>query len=136
MFTHEVQLRVRYADTDQMGYVYYGNYAAYYEVGRVEAFRSLGYAYKSLEAMGVMMPVLEMKTKFHLPAKYDDLLTIKVTIPQMPKVKITYHYEIFNEAGQLLNTGETILAFINMESGRPVRMPQVMHDLLAPFFEE
>ena len=136
MYTHDVQLRVRYADTDQMGYVYYGNYAAFYEVGRVESFRSLGVAYKSLEEMGVMMPVLEMKSKFHQPAKYDDLLTIRVSIPEMPRVKILYQYEIFNEAEQLLHTGETTLAFINMQSGRPVRMPQVMHDLLAPFFQD
>ena len=134
MYSHEVQLRVRYADTDQIGYVYYGNYAAYYEVARVESFRNLGFAYKDLEEMGVMMPVLELKSNYIQPAKYDDLLTIKVSIPEFPKVRIKYLYEIFNEAGVLLNKGETTLAFINMENGRPVRMPEVMEKLLTPFY--
>jgi len=134
MYSHEVQIRVRYADTDQMGYVYYGNYAAYYEVARVESFRNLGYAYKQLEEAGVMMPVLELKCNYILPAKYDDMLTIKVTIPDLPKVRIKYLYEVRNEEGALLNQGETTLAFINMKSGRPVRMPEVMSELLNPFF--
>ncbi len=136
MYQHEVQIRVRYADTDQMGYVYYGNYAAYYEVARVESFRSLGYAYRNLEEAGVMMPVLELKTKYLLPAKYDDLLTVRVQIPEMPRVRIRYEYNIYNEQGTHLNTGETTLAFINMESGRPTRLPQVMSNLLEPYFQE
>ena len=134
MYSYEVQLRVRYADTDQMGYVYYGNYAAYYEVARVESFRNLGFAYKQLEDEGVMMPVLELKTKYHKPALYDDLLTIKVTIPEMPRVKIKYDYQIFNESSDLLNTGETLLAFVKMENGRPTRLPQKMEELLKPYF--
>ena len=135
MYCHEIQLRVRYADTDQMGYVYYGNYAAYYEVARVESFRHLGYAYRELEAAGVMMPVLELKINYLLPAKYDDLLTIKVTIPELPKAKIKYLYEVRNEEGTLLNQGETSLVFINMNSGKPVRMPEVMSKLLSPYFD-
>ncbi len=136
MYSHEVQIRVRYADTDQMGYVYYGNYAAYYEVARVESFRHLGYAYRQLEEAGIMMPVLELKSKYILPAKYDDLLTIKVSIPEFPKVKIKYLYQVLNEEGKLLNEGETTLVFINMKSGKPVRMPEVMGHLLLPFFKE
>lgn len=135
MYANKVQIRVRYADTDQMGYVYYGNYASYYEVARVESFRNLGYAYKKLEESGVMMPVLEMKTKYLLPARYDDLLTVEVKIQEMPKVKITYVYDIFNEAGALLNQGETVLVFINKDSGRPTRIPEVMKDLLSPHFK-
>ncbi len=135
MYRHDVQIRVRYADTDQMGYVYYGNYAAYYEVARVESFRNLGYAYKQLEEAGIMMPVLELKSNYILPAKYDDLLTIRVSIPDFPKVKIKYLYEVYNEENTLLNRGETTLAFINMKSGKPVRMPEVMSDLLEPFFD-
>lgn len=134
MFQHDVQLRVRYAETDQMGYVYYGNYASYYEVARVESFRALGYAYKKLEESGVMMPVLELRSKFHYPAKYDDLLTIRVRIPEMPKVKIKYEYEIFNENDQLLNTGDTTLVFIDMNTNRPVRLPEVMREILEPYF--
>lgn len=136
MFIFETQVRVRYAETDQMGYVYYGNYAMYYEVARVEALRSLGFAYKTLEEMGVMMPALENKSKYLLPGKYDELLTIKVTIPKFPGVKIIFNYEIFNEKEQLINQGETILAFVNMASGRPCRLPEVMRTLLNPYFGE
>ncbi|MDH5609553.1 MAG: acyl-CoA thioesterase [Cyclobacteriaceae bacterium] len=135
MYHHQVDIRVRYADTDQMGYVYYGNYAAYFEVARVESFRQLGFSYKKLEEAGVMMPVLELKTKYLLPALYDDLLTIKVTIREFPKVKIRYEYEVMNEAGQLLTTGETTLAFIHKETRKPVRMPENMANLLSPYFE-
>ena len=135
MYQTEVQIRVRYADTDQMGYVYYANYAVYYEVARVESFRQLGYAYKNLEAEGVMMPVLELKSNFIQPAKYDDLLTVKVRISELPKVKIRYEYEIYNEENTLLNTGETVLVFINMKTNKPVRLPAVMAELLSPYFE-
>jgi acyl-CoA thioester hydrolase len=134
MFQTEVKIRVRYGETDQMGYVYYGNYATYYEVARVESFRELGLSYKKLEESGVMMPVLELKTKYLQPAKYDDLLTVKVKIAELPRLKIRYEYDIYNEAGTLLNQGETTLVFINMETNRPVRLPEGMAKLLAPFF--
>ncbi|MDN5215471.1 thioesterase family protein [Fulvivirgaceae bacterium BMA12] len=134
MYESSVKIRVRYSETDQMGYVYYGNYAGYYEVARVESLRSLGFAYKELEGQGVMMPVLENKTKFLAPAKYDELLTIKARIASRPGVRIIFHYEIYNEQSELINTGETVLAFVNMTSGRPCRPPQVMQDLLDPYF--
>ena len=134
MYESSVKIRVRYSETDQMGYVYYGNYAAYYEVARVESLRNLGFAYKQLELQGVMMPVLENKTKFHQPARYDELLTIKVKIINRPAVRIIFQYEIYNEEDALINTGETILAFVNMRSGRPCRPPRVMQDLLDPYF--
>ncbi|MFT4738376.1 MAG: acyl-CoA thioester hydrolase [Cyclobacteriaceae bacterium] len=134
MFQTEVKIRVRYGETDQMGYVYYGNYASYYEVARVESFRELGLSYKKLEDSGVMMPVLELKTRYLQPAKYDDLLTVKVSIPDMPRLKITYIYEIYNESEVLLNTGETVLVFINMTTNRPVRIPAEMSELLVKFF--
>ena len=116
MYQTEVQIRVRYGETDQMGYVYYGNYASYYEVARVESFRQLGLSYKKLEKSGVMMPVLELKTKYLLPAKYDDLLTVKVKIAEMPRLKIRYEYDVYNEEGILLNQGETTLVFINIDT--------------------
>lgn len=134
MYTFETQLRVRYAETDQMGYVYYGNYAAYYEVARVECIRSLGFSYKALEEMGVMLPVLELHTYYLLPARYDELLTIKVTIPKLPTLKILFTYEIVDEAGKLVNRGETTLVFINMKTGKPMRMPEVMGKLLEGYF--
>ena len=136
MFASETQVRVRYAETDQMGYVYYGNYPMYYEVARVEAFRSLGFPYKELEAMGIGMPVRDMDIKYHAPGKYDELLTLKVKIPEMPAARIRFIYEVYNEAGKLINEGSTTLVFMKMENGRPVRLPQVMHDLLIPFFSE
>ena len=136
MFVSETQVRVRYAETDQMGYVYYGNYPMYYEVARVEAFRKLGFPYKNLEDMGIGMPVLDMNIKYNAPAKYDELLTIKVRIPEMPGAKIKFEYEISNESGKTINQGATTLVFMKMENGRPVRLPPVMHDLLIPFFSE
>ena len=136
MFVHNTELRVRYADTDQMGYVYYGNYAAYYEVARVESLRHLGYAYKDLEKQGVMMPVLENSSHFIRPAKYDELLRIEVTLKEMPSVRIRFHYQIFNEEDTLIHMGETLLAFVKVDSGRPCRPPQVMVDLFKPFFDE
>ncbi len=136
MYQSKVNIRVRYAETDQMGYVYYGNYAMYYEVARVESLRSLGFAYKKLEEQGIMLPVLENKTKFLLPAKYDELLTINVKILSRPGVKIVFHYEIINESNKLINTGETVLAFVNMDTGRPCRPPKVMQDLLNPYFDK
>lgn len=135
MYTFETRVRVRYAETDQMSYVYYGNYATYYEVARVECIRSLGFTYKALEEMGVMMPVLELHTFYYQPARYDELLTIKVSIPKLPTLKIVFQYEIFNEEGQLLNKGETTLVFINMKTNKPMRMPEVMGKLLSEYFK-
>ncbi|RYZ82138.1 MAG: acyl-CoA thioesterase, partial [Moraxellaceae bacterium] len=101
MFTYDVPpIRVRYADTDQMGYVYYGNYARYYEIGRVEALRSLGFHYKEMEASGVMMPVYENRSRYLRPARYDDLLTIRVSIRERPNVRIVFHYDIYNQNGE------------------------------------
>ena len=134
MFEHQIQIRVRYAETDQMGYVYYGNYAAYYEVGRVESLRRLGLNYKELEEQGVMMPVLENKSKFIAPARYDELLTVRTSIKKKPGIRITFHYEIFNETDKLINIGETVLVFVNMKTGRPCEPPEVMAELLSPFF--
>lgn len=134
MYQQEIQVRVRYAETDQMGYVYYGNYAMYYEVARVEAFRQLGYPYKKLEEDGIGMPVVSLQVNYHYPAKYDDLLTIKVSIPVRPKARIQFSYEITNQAGKLVNTGNTELVFIKIETGRPTRLPEVMANLLQPFF--
>jgi acyl-CoA thioester hydrolase len=134
MYQHEMQIRVRYAETDQMGFVYYGNYATYYEVARVEAFRALGFPYKQMEEEGVGMPVLDMQIKYHGPAKYDDLLTIKLTIAEEPRARIVFEYEIRNETGKVINTGMTTLAFMNMQSGRPVKIPENMLNLLKPHF--
>ena len=134
MYQSETNIRVRYGETDQMGYVYYGNYASYYEVARVESLRQLGLTYKELEQQGVMMPVLENHTKFIGPARYDELLRIVTTVRKKPSVRITFEYEIFNPEGKLINQGETLLAFVDMKTGRPCRPPEAFDRVLAPYF--
>ncbi|WP_156307030.1 acyl-CoA thioesterase [Sphingobacterium endophyticum] len=136
MFLYQHQVRVRYAETDNMGYVYYGNYATYYEVARTEMLRSTGISYKELEEMGVMLPVIELTCKFKKAAKYDDLVTINTYIREKPGVRIKFEYELFNESGDLLNTGSTQLVFVDMEKGRPCNPPQIFIDKMAPFFGE
>lgn len=136
MFEAKTQIRVRYAETDQMGYVYYGNYSTYYEVARVEAFRALGMSYKELEAQEVMMPILENHSKYIAPAMYDDLLTVKVSIPRRPGIRIQFCYEIYNQNDNLIHTGETLLVFVNKNSRKPCKMPSAMGALLNPFYDE
>lgn len=135
MYQSETSIRVRYSETDQMAYVYYGNYAMYYEVARVESLRKLGVTYKELEASGVIMPVLENHSKFLAAARYDELLRIVTTIRDKPTVKIKFEYEIFNEQNKLINQGETLLAFVDSKSGRPCRTPEMMINVLKPFFK-
>ncbi len=136
MLTQEVQIRVRYAETDQMGYVYYGNYATYYEVARVESLRNIGFSYRLMEEEGVMMPVAECKSKYIRPAKYDDLLTVKITVDEMPSKRIKFKYEIFNELEKLINVGETTLAFVDMKNGRSCEAPDSVIMVLKPFFND
>jgi len=125
------QLRVRYSETDQMGYVYYGNYAAYFEVARVELLRSHGISYKELEQAGIMLPVLKLEVKYHKPAKYDDLLTIKTIIKKKPSITIEFDFKIFNEQNELLTTGFTSLVFIDMKRNKPTRPPKEILDLFT-----
>ncbi|ASU33967.1 acyl-CoA thioesterase [Mucilaginibacter xinganensis] len=134
MFEHSTKLRVRYGETDQMGYMYYGNYAEFYEVGRVEMLRSMGLTYSGMEASGVMMPVIELNCKYLKPALYDEEITIKVIMNEMPRIKIHFRYELFNEKQELINIGETTLVFINMKTNRPCLAPQDFRDKLKTFF--
>lgn len=136
MYTAETKIRVRYAETDQMGYVYYGNYATYYEIARVEALRQLGFEYKKLEETGTMMPVADLSCKFLRPAQYDELLTIRVSVLEMPKARMHFVYNIHNEAGVLLNEGSTTLVFIDMKTNRPCRVPEVLQNILKPYFND
>lgn len=135
MFEHTTKIRVRYGETDQMGYMYYGNYAEFYEVGRVEMLRSLGMTYTAMEASGIIMPVLELHCKYLKPALYDEEISIKVIMDKMPGVKIHFRYELYNPNGDLINTGETMLAFVSMKTNRPCLPPQDFLDALKPFFE-
>jgi acyl-CoA thioester hydrolase len=135
MFTHETQVRVRYGETDQMGYLYYGNYALYYEVGRAEMVRSLGVAYREMESsLGIMMPVMSLQMRFVRPALYDELITIRTTLRELPTSTITFHHELFNEKKKLLNGGSVKLCFVDMATNKTVAPPQYMMEKLAPFF--
>ncbi|HLT75673.1 MAG TPA: thioesterase family protein [Ohtaekwangia sp.] len=136
MYQSETTVRVRYAETDQMGYVYYGYYAMYYEVARVESLRKLGLTYREIEDMGVIMPVLENKSRFLAPGRYDELLTIVTTIREKPGVRIKFEYDIYNEQKKLINQGETLLAFVDRKTNRPCRPPRAMEQVLEPFFNE
>lgn len=136
MLTHEFRLRVRYAETDQMGYVYYGNYAVYYEVARVEMLRALGLRYKDLESTGILMPVLENKSKYIRPARYDDLLTIKTFVRHKPQMRIRFDYEIFNEEQALIHTGETTLVFFDAKTSKAVHAPLTIMRVIEPHFKQ
>jgi acyl-CoA thioester hydrolase len=136
MYIHKTTYRVRYADTDQMGYVYYGNYARLYEIGRVEALRDLGFSYKEMEESGVMMPVYENKSKFIAPALYDELLTIKTIVHTIPAARIVFQYEILNSLEKIVHTGETTLVFVKMENNRLTIAPKDLLEKLSSYFEK
>jgi len=135
MFEHTTKIRVRYGETDQMGYMYYGNYAEFYEVGRIEMLRSLGMTYSAMEESGIMMPVLELHCKYLKPALYDEEISVKVIMDKLPGVKIHFRYELYNHNEELINTGETLLVFINMKTNRPCLPSQEFIDKLKPFFK-
>ena len=134
MYRHEVKMRVRYAETDQMGYVYYGNYATYFEVARVESLRKLGFRYRNLEEQGILMPVRELTSRYIQPAKYDDLITVKVSVREMPDVKIIFDYEVYNEEGQKLNIAQTTLVFVDEKTGKLARCPRPLSILFETYF--
>ena len=135
MFTATTQIRVRYGETDQMGYLYYGNYALYYEVGRAESIRQLGFTYRQLEEMGIMMPVAALNVQYFRPALYDDLITVKTILKELPDgPKIQFHSELYNEEGQLLNKGVTTLVFYDPKEKKRTNMPLELYDRLVPFF--
>lgn len=135
MLTGEVQIRVRYAETDKMGYVYHGNYATYMEVGRVEMLRNLGIVYKDLEDEGILMPLLDFKLKFIRPAKYDDLLTVKTKIEKKPSTRVLFIYEIYNQDNTLLTIGETTLVFISEKTHKPILPPESFTNLVEEYFD-
>lgn len=132
-FEHQSNLRVRYGETDQMGYCYYGNYAQYFEVGRVEAMRKVGMSYKSLEEQGVMLPVSEFSVKYKFPAKYDDLLTITTKIIRLKGARIVFHYLIHNEKEQLIAEAETTLVFVAKDTMRPISPPATFLEKLQNY---
>ena len=123
MYINKFDFRVRYGETDQMGYVYHGNYAQYIEMGRLEWLRALGISYKEMEENGIMLPVYALNIRFIKSAFYDDVLTITTTLKEVPSVRIIFTYEIHNKKGDLITTAETTLVFINMKTGRPIKCP-------------
>ena len=128
MKEYEFTVRVRYSETDQMGVVYHGNSAQYFEMGRVEWLRNLGISYKWMEENGVMLPVVSLEMNYKKPARYDDLLRVKTILKSQTSVKIEFDYEIYNESNQLLTTGYSMLVFVDMKSGRPMLPPTYVSD--------
>ncbi len=137
MYTTETQIRIHYALTDQMGVVYHGHYAQFYEIGRAEAIRCLGYTYKDIENMGIIMPVVEIHSKFLRPAKYDDLLTVTTTLKELPTDhKILFHHKIYNEIDELLNNGEVTLFFLEAKTMTKTMMPTTLSEKIQGYFEK
>jgi acyl-CoA thioester hydrolase len=135
MLVHEVQIRVRYGETDQMGYLYYGNYAQYYEVGRVEMIRSLGLTYKHMEEEGgILMPVVELQTKYLRPIFYDNLVTVRTELRELPDRFITFHVQLLNEDGKLCTTGEVRLCFFSGAEKKVVSAPEYLMQEIRPYF--
>ena len=130
MKIHEFNVRVRYSETDQMGIVYHGNYAQYFEMGRVEWLRNIGISYKWMEENGVMLPVVSLNMNYKKPARYDDLLRVKTIFKSQTSAKIEFDYEIYNEQKELLTIGSSILVFVNMKTGRPMAAPDYVKDKL------
>ncbi len=136
MFESTTQIRIHYALTDQMGVVYHGNYAQFFEIGRTDAIRKLGFSYKEIEAMGIIMPVIDMHTKFLRPIKYDELITVKIILKELPlHHKIIFHGEIYNEKMQISTVGEVTLYFMEATNMKRSPMPTQLAEKLFPYFE-
>jgi acyl-CoA thioester hydrolase len=135
MMITETKVRVRYGETDQMGVVYHGNYALYFEEARTDALRQIDVVYKNMEENGVMMPVVNLTINYKKPAKYDDVLTIRTTMRAMPTVKIVLEYEVFNEQQELLATGSSTLVFIHMVTHKPIKCPNDLYEKFGQFFK-
>lgn len=136
MIITETKIRVYYQDTDKMGVVYYGNYARYYEIGRTEMIRDLGYTYRQMEEQGILLPAHSLKINYFKSAYYDDLLTIRTIVENIPKVKFPIKTEIYNEKGELINSGETVLAFFSAITNKPIAAPKFFVDGMKKYFGE
>lgn len=135
MFSTETQIRVRYAETDQMGVVYHSNYFPYFESARAESIRQLGFTYADMEKMGVIMPVVDVHCRYLRPALYDDLLTIKTILKELPvHHKIEFHHEVYNEQNDLLAVGKLILYFMESKTMKKTIMPARLLEKLQPYF--
>jgi acyl-CoA thioester hydrolase len=136
MIENNFDIRVRYSDTDQMGYLYYSRYANFYEIARVELFRKLGFTHSQLEEKGIGMPVIQMETKFIIPAKYDEIIKINIQIKKIPSAKILFHYRLYNKKSNLINTSTTLLTFIVLQTKKAVRTPKKLLKIINNNFSE
>ncbi len=123
-------LRVRYGETDPMKYVYYGNYAEYLEVARVELFRTLGISYDEIEKRGIWLPVSEYKIKYLKPAFYDEILEIHTYVKKVPGVKIEFEYEIYNDSQQKITEASTTLFFLDATTNKVSKCPDFLMELI------
>lgn len=135
MLVTETNVRVYYEDTDKMGVVYYGVYPRYYEVGRTEMIRQLGFSYKNMEESGILLPARSLNVNYLKSAYYDDLLTIRTIVEQLPKVKFPIKTEIYNQEGELINQGETVLAFFDANANKPCRAPKYFLEAISKYFK-
>jgi acyl-CoA thioester hydrolase len=131
MHKHQIQVRVRYSETDQMGVVYHGNYIPYFEIGRVEWLRNKGVSYKIMEESGVALPIVSMTLNYKKPARYDELLTVTTAFKSQTSVKVEFDCEIHNEKNELLTTAHFILVFVDLLTGKPIQPPQYIKEILA-----
>ena len=134
MITSETTIRVRYGETDQMGYSYYGNYALYYEVGRTDMLRQLKFSYRKLEEEGYILPVKSLQIHYIKPAKYDDTITVKTFLKKIPSAKIKFDYEVYNKEKELINHGTTELVFVDRESKKVTKPPVFFIDKVKQYF--
>lgn len=135
MYCSETKIRVRYGETDRMGYMYYGHYPEYFEVSRTDMIRSLGLSYRDIEDMGIIMPVRSLHIDYKNPARYDELLLVKSILNKFPEIKLDIDYEIYNEQQQLVCTGNTVLAFVDAKTRRPKRAPDFFLDKVRTYFK-
>ncbi|NRA92583.1 MAG: acyl-CoA thioesterase [Psychroserpens sp.] len=129
-YFHEVEFRVRYGETDQMGVVYHGNYAQYFEIGRTEWLKKIGFSYKEMEEQGIMLPVISLTINYKKSAAYDDLIKVRTKLVKLPSARIEFDYEILNENGEVLTIGNSVLVFMDMKKNRPIRCPDYILDQL------
>lgn len=134
MYSYDTKLRVRYGETDRMGYMYYGHYPEYFEVSRTELLRSVGLSYREIEDNGFILPVRNMTVEYKQPARYDDLLTVRSIIRKKPEVRLDIDYEVYAENGSLICKANTILVFVDAATGKPRKAPDHFLDALAPYF--
>ena len=136
MITHTEKIRVRYGETDQMGFLYHARYVDYYDAARTEMLRTLGTTNRELEEYGYMLPVIDVEVRYKNPAHYDDLLSVKVTMREKPAVKMRFDYEVFRENGELINTGHVVVAFMKSDTRRACRAPECFLKHIRPHFPE